>query len=152
MFVETRVRKELMGDRMGRKILLTILATAFFFACATYNGPSSKEPGNGASAILPGYEKMIVGTWRDNNSVATYKADGTRNTKYDNGDESFGTWHVEGDILTDVINKYMKKNGRIMTFNKTYTMRFVYIDDGRYTLRQEGDGSIWNATKMRKLE
>ena len=95
---------------------------------------------------------MIVGTWRDNNSVATYNADGTRNTKYDNGDESFGTWHIEGDILTDVINKYKKKNGRIMIFNKTYTMRFLYIDENRYTLRYDGDGSIWNATRIKKLD
>jgi len=141
-----------MSNRIGRKVLLTILATAFFFACATDKSPSSKEHGNGLSASLPSYEKMIVGTWRDNNSVATYKADGTRNTKYDNGDESFGAWHIEGDILTDVINKYIKKNGRIMIFNKTYRMRFLHIDNNRYTVRQEGDGSIWNATKMKKLE
>jgi hypothetical protein len=128
------------------------LATAFLFACATDNSPSSKEHGNGSSAMSPGYKKMIVGTWRDNNSVATYKADGTRHTKYDNGDESFGTWHVEGDILIDVINKYMKKNGTSMIFNRTYTMRFLYIDENRYTLRQESNGSIWNATKMKKQE
>jgi hypothetical protein len=152
IFIQTRLKKELMINHIGRKILLTILTTAFFFACATDNSPSPKEHGNELSSTLPIYKGMIVGTWRDNNSVATYNADGTRNTKYDNGDESFGTWHIEGDILTDVINKYKKKNGRIMIFNKTYTMRFLYIDENRYTLRYDGDGSIWNATRIKKLE
>ncbi|MBW1895976.1 MAG: hypothetical protein JRI47_02865 [Deltaproteobacteria bacterium] len=141
-----------MMNHIGRKILLAILTTAFFFACATDNSPSPKEHGNVLSSNLPGYEGMIVGTWRDNNSVVTYNADGTRNTKYDNGDESFGTWHIEGDILTDVINKYKKKNGRIMSFNKTYTMRFLYIDENKYTLGCDDDGSIWNATRIKKLE
>ena len=141
-----------MINHIGRKILLTILTTAFLFACATDNSSSPKEHGNELSSNLPSYKGMIVGTWRDNNSVATYNADGTRNTKYDNGDESFGTWHIEGDILTDVINKYKKKNGRIMIFNKTYAMTFLYIDENRYTLRHDGDGSIWNATRIKKLE
>ena len=141
-----------MSNRIGKKILLTVLVAVFLFACATDKSPSSKECGNELSTTLPSYKKMIVGTCRDNNSVATYKADGTRHTKYDNGDESFGTWHVKGDILTDVINKYMKKNGRSMIFYKPYTMRFLYIDEKRYTLKQESDGSIWNATNMKKLE
>ena len=92
-----------MINYIGRKILLTILTTTFLFACATDNSSSPKEHGNELSSNLHSYKGMIVGTWRDNNSVATYNADGTRNTKYDNGDESFGTWHIEGDILTDVI-------------------------------------------------
>jgi len=54
--------------------------------------------------------------------------------------------------LTDVINKYKKKNGRIMSFNKTYTMRFLYIDENKYTLGCDDDGSIWNATRIKKLE
>jgi len=151
-FIQTRLKRELMINHIGRKILLAILTTAFFFACATDNGPSSKGHGNESSANLPGYQEMIVGTWQDNNSIAAYNADGTRHTKYDNGDESFGTWHIEGDILTDVINEYKKKNGRIMPFNKTYTMRFLYIDENRYNMRYEGDGSVWNATRIKKLE
>jgi hypothetical protein len=99
---------------------------------------------------LNNYEELIVGTWRDKNSVATYRVDGTRHTKYDNGDESFGSWYIEGDILTDVINKYKEKNGRIKIFNKIYRARLLYIDENRCTLKYDYDGSIWNATKIKK--
>jgi hypothetical protein len=152
IFVQTALKRVLMIDHIGRKILISILTTAFLFACATDHDPSSKEGGSELSSNLPGYERMIVGTWRDNNSIAVYNEDGTRHTVYDDGDESFGTWRIEGDILTDVITKYKKKSGRIMTFTRIYRMKFLYIDENRYSLRQEADGSIWNATRIKQQE
>ena len=71
------------------------------------------------------YPKLIVGVWRDENSVMTYNGDGTRSVKRDGKSRSEkGTWSIKEDVLTT-------DNYRATIIELTDSS-FVFEDRGRW--------------------
>ena len=136
-----------MCHHINKTILLAILPVFFVLGCAGDKHLLPKD-GENESITIKNAGELLVGTWRDKNSTATYLADGTRYTKYDNGDESFGTWSIQGDILTDVINKYKTKQGRVVVMRRMYRAKVVYLDENRYRLKYDHDSAVWDATRI----
>lgn len=78
--------------------------------------------------------RLIVGTWKDENSTVTYNADGTSIALFDNGSTRNGKWSVEGNILTDAGN----------------AARIVEIGDSKYVTEDlDGNRQRWHATRTK---
>ena len=92
-------------------------------------------------------EKILIGSWRDNNSLLTYKSDGTYYVKFDSGGEAIRAWRVEGDLLIVTYKKKKTKNGKWETANGGYTGKFIYIDQNKYTM-QVGRNT-WSAKRVK---
>ena len=56
--------------------------------------------------MLPQASKLLVGTWRDENSVQTYRADGTEECRWDNGETTKSHWSTDGRVITFRIFEY----------------------------------------------
>ena len=48
-------------------------------------------------------EKLLVGAWRDEEGVTTFRADGTEISEFDTGRTESGRWTIEGHVLTIVM-------------------------------------------------
>ena len=137
----------------NRRIIGWLFLTMLFsISCSATHQSSINDTTSTPPKDLLSYDRLIVGTWRDNNSIATYNADGTRSTVYDNGDESWGRWRIQGDILFDTIHQYRKKNRRIWQHHAEYKMKILNINREKYMMRHEHDGSIWKATRIETLQ
>ena len=80
------------------------------------------------------YSKLIVGVWRDENSVVTYNADGTKSTKFDSGEADRCNWSITGDILT-----FGSRRGKIIELTDT-----IWI--------LEVNGQRWRAARVSQEE
>ncbi len=65
-------------------------------------GPPEKRkpaPPPTSQAAPKDWPKLIVGKWRDENSLVVYRSDGTKIAKYDSGVENEGRWLFEGPVV-----------------------------------------------------
>ena len=84
-------------------------------------------------------QNILVGTWRDKNSLCIYKSDSTVHIKFDKGSEEIQAWRVEGDMIYFTGKKYKKKNGKWQPGNYKGIGRILYIDKNQYTIKENGD-------------
>lgn len=91
-------------------------------------------------------QKTLIGTWRDENSLITYKPDGTRTIKADNGNVIFSRWHVDGDLIIRKDEWIRFPNGKQDALDRSFRIRILYIDKDRYTIKD--DGGTWNAKRI----
>jgi hypothetical protein len=89
--------------------------------------------------------KLIVGTWRDENSVITYRPDGTNSTKFDNGMTASGNWSVDGDNLTYI---FVEVNGKPLATPQNQRYQILEISKDRYVAKGT-DGKVWNGVRVR---
>jgi hypothetical protein len=87
---------------------------------------------------LANASKILIGTWRDENILGIYKANGTVHCKYDNGNECIYGWRIEGDMIYYTGKKYKKKNGRWKPNKSKSKARLLYIDKNRVITKGSG--------------
>lgn len=81
------------------------------------------------------YSNLLVGVWRDENSVMTFKQDGTRTTKRDKDTRvEKGTWALNEDVL----------------FTENYTATILELTDDSFVFRDSG--GEWHAKRVPKEE
>jgi hypothetical protein len=96
--------------------------------------------------MLANAPKLLIGTWRDENSLLTYFADGTRTGKYDNGDTNKSQWQVDGDILTRTNIEF---NGRLDTPGVSHS-KIIKITSSQLTVKElDNGGKEWRATRVK---
>jgi hypothetical protein len=81
---------------------------------------------------------MLIGTWRDENSVFTYSADGRFRCVWDTGDSAEGVWTVKSDVLT-----WRYANGNVTQY------AVEYIGENEHRTRSASDGVVWTARRVR---
>ena len=79
---------------------------------------------------------MLVGTWRDENSVFTYFANGRMMCEWDTGERMYGTWSIHADTLT-----WHYPDGD----HALYILESLGTSEHR--TRSLADGSVWNARR-----
>lgn len=81
--------------------------------------------------------KTLLGRWRDENSYAEYRADGTCSWTLDNGTTKNNQWHIEGDTIFETG----------ANDDKT-TRRILELDDHHFVYQQFPTGSLWRAYRL----
>ena len=81
--------------------------------------------------------KALVGRWRDENSYAEYRADGTCTWTLDNGTTKNNQWHIEGDTIFETASDGSKAMRRILE-----------LDDHHFAYQQFPSGSVWRAYRL----
>lgn len=95
--------------------------------------------------MLTAAPTLLVGSWRDENSLITYGAEGTMIGKYDAGSTTKGTWSIDGDTLTSVADEL---NGKRL--EKPQPHRYQILDlTGEKLVSKGGDGKIWHAVRVK---
>lgn len=92
-------------------------------------------------------KNILVGTWRDENSLVIYKNDGTLIRKLDRGTETIKNWHVDSDIIVTEEKMKKSKNGKWKQTSGTYRQKILYIDKNRYTT--EDSGGTWHSKRVK---
>lgn len=96
--------------------------------------------------MLADAPKLLVGSWRDENSLLTYEADGTKIAKYDSGTTQKGTWSIDGDILTYV---YVERDGKRLEDPKPYRMRILQLTQEKFVSKDIPEGKEWHAVRVK---
>lgn len=91
-------------------------------------------------------EKILVGKWRDQNSLTTFNSDGTYHTVYDDRQEQTGLWQVQGDLLLQTIQKVKFPYGEWDTANTKKTYKITDIDTNTYIVKQ--GSKEWKAMRV----
>lgn len=93
--------------------------------------------------MLGNAQKLIVGTWRYENSLITYSADGTKVEKYNDGNSSRCKWSIDGDTLTDAMFEH---NGRRDSGQARY--QILELSHETFTSRDD-EGKEWHAIRVK---
>lgn len=112
-----------------REAVATIAAEARLSSIEAGPGPSPADRQNAA---------LLLGTWRDENSVFTYTAEGRWESTWDSGDSASGVWTLHGDTLT-----WHSREAEV-----AYILMSVAED--RHVFRSLDDGTIWTAMRVRR--
>jgi len=83
---------------------------------------------------------MLVGSWRDENSLVEYWADGTKIGTYDFGVVTHGKWSVEKDVIVCVPDA--SSRGHITR------QKIVSLDQGSLVITNLADGKTYHATRV----
>jgi hypothetical protein len=81
---------------------------------------------------------MLVGTWRDENSVYTFTAGGRWSAEWDNGNSARGSWSLQGTTLT-----WYFDSGTVIRY------RLDSISPDAHRTTSLGSGQVWNARRIR---
>jgi hypothetical protein len=81
--------------------------------------------------------QIIVGKWRDENSMVCYNKDGAYLLECDTGIQRSGRWSINGDILTNKMKDDVEDSYIILD-----------ISPNQYRLKSIKTGSIWNAKRI----
>jgi hypothetical protein len=98
-------------------------------------------------ANIANAQKILIGTWRDDNSLITYKTDGSRVTKFDSGNTIFSKWQLDGDLIVRRDEMSETKAGKSVPLNRTWRVKILYIDNNKYTIKD--DAGTWNAKRVK---
>jgi len=93
------------------------------------------------------YSTLVLGTWRFENGVSTYRGDGTVIHKWDDGDVAKADWQIAGETLTRTMRV---RNGTPVKRPEQYVGSIVDITDDSFAYR-EGDVHrvrVWRATRV----
>ena len=81
--------------------------------------------------MLADAPRLIVGTWRWDGDLATYRSDGTATHVYDNGSTSKTHWNVDGDILTLA---FIEVNGKPYQDNNPYRYQILDVTSSKFLI------------------
>lgn len=84
---------------------------------------------------LDGLAQLLVGTWRDENSVATYSEDGSVRAELHSGQRWEGTWSISGRYLI------------VRTGSQTHQALITTLDQNSLNT-EESDGLAWHAKRV----
>lgn len=87
--------------------------------------------------------RIVIGTWRDENSVATYEADGAYTMRGANGVTAKGRWSVSNDRI---VIKYEEWKGQPNTATERY--RVVSLAPSAMTLVGPRSGKEWHNIRV----
>ncbi len=90
--------------------------------------------------------KLLIGSWRFDNSVITYNADGTKIDTYDSGNSSKGVWSIDGDIITLGI---AESNGKRLEANRQSQFQIIELTAENFVSKGT-DGKQWRAVRVKK--
>lgn len=94
--------------------------------------------------MLASASRLLVGTWRDENSLTTYAQDGSLSGTYQNDTMVRGSWAIEGDT---VITRTLERAGKPVTpFMHRYEI--IELTAESFVLRSDS-GKIYNATRVK---
>lgn len=97
--------------------------------------------------MLASASQLIVGTWRYENAVLTYDADGTVSFRFDNGARANANWRIDDDVV--VFSNYRidnNANQRPQSFRRL----ILQINETTKTTKSLGeDDHIWHATRVK---
>jgi hypothetical protein len=96
--------------------------------------------------MLADAPKLLVGSWRDENSLVTYNADGTKSGIYDSGGTEKGTWSIEGDIMTDV---RAESNGKSIEKPTIFRYQILEITGEKFVSKSLNGGEMWHAARVK---
>jgi hypothetical protein len=114
--------------------------------------------GEERSQMMRDAGKLLVGTWRDENSetrsiyapkmptVCTYNADGTMTANYDAGHANKKTWSLVGDTITV---RTVERDGRRVEDERVATTRIVRITASNMITKDMPDGLLWHASRVK---
>ena len=89
--------------------------------------------------------KLLIGTWRHENSRVAYNEDGTCTAQYDSGQTSKGKWSIDGDTITFTLLEWDGK-----PLQKTQMYKILEITKGTLAIKDIGDTQIEShATKSK---
>jgi hypothetical protein len=89
--------------------------------------------------------RLIIGTWRDENSLITYRSDGTASSQ--EGRAIFGLkWSIDGDTLKLVT---VEQNGKPFTRDVSHQYQILHIDTDSHTLKDLQSGQKWVAHRVK---
>ena len=81
--------------------------------------------------------KTLIGRWRDENSYADYRADGTCTWTLDSGEVNHRQWKIEGDTIVESGNGKVASRRRLLELSATH-----------FTYQQFPTGSLWRAWRV----
>jgi hypothetical protein len=96
--------------------------------------------------LLSDASKLIIGTWRDENSVCTFKADGTMIGSYDNGKPEKTTWSIEGDTI---VRKSIEFGGKPIQGATVFNERILLITDSVLITTSLETGEDYHAVRIK---
>jgi hypothetical protein len=82
--------------------------------------------------------EMLVGTWRDENSVFTYTADGWWRCDWDSGSSSAGRWTLQNGTLS-----WYFPDGTEIRY------ALVAVSTNEHRIRDVDSGTVWTARRLR---
>jgi hypothetical protein len=89
---------------------------------------------------------LLVGSWRDENSLITYEADGTKVGKYDDGTTANGTWSIDGDILTSTV---VERNGKRLQDAWQSQTQILELTQEQFVSKDVSGGKEWHAVRVK---
>lgn len=93
--------------------------------------------------ILDNGRKLIIGSWRDEDNITSFNADGTRLSKTDKGDTMQGTWSLDGDILTSVRSLLNAERAPA-----TIRVQLLQLKADKLVIKEQ-DGKEWHAVRIK---
>lgn len=81
---------------------------------------------------------LLVGTWREEGCLETYRADGTEIGQGDKGDSWVSKWSIEGDVLKRINTV---QSGVTLDTPQTYYSKIISISESKYVLKDIGNGN-----------
>lgn len=96
--------------------------------------------------LLSDASKLILGTWRDENSICTFSADGTMIGRYDNGKPEKTTWVIEGDTI---VRKSIEFDGRPMKDERVFNEKILQITDSVMVTTSLETGDDFHAVRVK---
>ncbi len=87
-------------------------------------------------AQLAAAPQLLPGRWRDENSYAEYRADGTCTWTRDNDTARTSQWRIEGDTIFVTAGA-----------SKTH-LRILELDEHHFVYQQFPTGSVWRAARL----
>lgn len=98
-----------------------------------------------ADAFAQDKASLLVGSWRDNNSEMTYRADHAFYAKWDEGSQLWGTWRLDGDLLQKTTLRRKSEKGECCRGAVTVE-KLRSIDGSSY--RSFDTGGNWVAKRI----
>ena len=103
-------------------------------------------PSSPSSITTPSAQMLLVGAWRDENSVTTFRSDGTFALSWDNGAEARGQWRINQDLIVRTTTCQKISAGGWSAGLRADSSKVVEIDQTHF--RYSEGASIWNARRV----
>lgn len=90
--------------------------------------------------------KLIIGTWRSEDSVATFRDDSALEVKWDKGQSGEARWSMEGDLIT---MEFYFANGQQLDTALIQKAVIIEITDQKLVTKSMSDGSIMHSIRIK---
>jgi hypothetical protein len=127
----------------GRVIVRGSVEEKKFYAEAENKHAAPGEPMAAAA-------RMLVGTWRDENSRCKYNPDGSFWEAGDSGIENKGRWRVQGDILQVEIDTQKQKDAdEWYPSDAKAIYKIIAVEDESYSIFNDETGNTYHGKRVR---